>query len=74
METHTKKDMGIFITDKKEVIIILPIHCTAEERNYSALLAEHYFVLYLGWVWIILRYETTRKRDIQSIDDWVTIF
>lgn len=50
METHTKKDMGILITDKKEVTVILPIHCTAEERNYSALLAEHHFVLYLGWV------------------------
>lgn len=25
---------------KKEVIIILPIHCTAEGRNYSALLAS----------------------------------
>lgn len=29
--------MDVFITGKKAAIITLPIPCTAEERNYSAL-------------------------------------
>lgn len=59
--------MDTFITGKKVVIIMLPIPCTAEERNYSALWAEQHFVLYLGWVWNVQEYKGIIK-NIRSID------
>lgn len=59
--------MDVFITGKKAAIITLPIPCTAEERNYSALWAEQHFVLDLGWVWNVQEYKGITK-NIQSID------